>query len=255
MASGAVKRDVVAQVNYITYNLAGADDGFGDRGPWQRIEAAKHLIAYVDVVKPIAVAVQELCDNTDDKVNDAFEALNWEMTNRGYFPYSGRDLKTHGTCKQRNGVYAKGNLIEANYFPLPKVPGEENRDIVCLKMQAYVVATSCSFHLESNNPVSRLQQSQAALSITRVFGQNTYAWAGGDMNAQPTDGSVAPIWDQFFSEGDQWRNPPTATSRGIKLDYMWGMDPNTVALPGATFDVRNVWSDHNLYVGIYNWYR
>lgn len=116
----------VTHTSYVTFNIAGANSTWGPN-PLARIRNAQLVVWYAAAHEPSAIAVQEVCDNTNSSVTDAKEYLMWELAQRGYtyYGYSTKVLASL-SCVQGTWIFAKGTRVSSDYEILPGNAEREN---------------------------------------------------------------------------------------------------------------------------------
>lgn len=203
--------------------------------------------------KPIVVALNEVCFNTDQlgRIQFAMAAEGYVGATVVTWP-SGCGSGVH----YGNVVFMKGAMVgsPARHTFLHQRPNHpEDRAVVCITTTGFFSWRGCSAHLLNRGGVAS-QQAERMLIANAQANELLYASSAsslltitaGDFNLRPHELYSLPTWRSGFEEADEYPPYVPTTGHGAgcnggsgsKIDFVWVRDFNVTKLNMCTYDLH-----------------
>jgi endonuclease/exonuclease/phosphatase family metal-dependent hydrolase len=231
-----------ARQAYLQFNMCGNACNHGD------LAVARNLERTVTADRPVAVTLNEVCENQYDRLR------------AGLPGYAGRFDPTGPVCgngaRYGNAVLVAGPGLEpAGSWQLPNPAADETRRLMCVRARGLVVCvTHISFAAGNIAP-----QIDAVAATLRAFPGDEPIVLGGDFNTDPADERLNPMYSNRYDSGTgRFTEADSRTSRsrigvdGVndttfarhKLDYIFLADGHWSTARAAVVDAGHGLSDH-----------
>ena len=254
--------------DFLDFNACGNVCNHGDQGDGSVVEAIRNSI-YNHSPRPDAVTLNEMCYGQFEALQRRINAGDWNM--QGFFSKARDHVDDCNGDDKRfgNAVFVRGNATDANRKWFFNQAGDEERNILCVRVEWATPTRVCATHLthldtthcdsypdDGFTTCRSFQAAEVEDHVRNYLDNGVAVVVGGDFNATPGKGALDHLYDNWINpggsghgrfkevdQGDPACRCGEATHGDGKLDYIF-------VNSGKWYDVggdatHSDWSDHD----------